>query len=149
MIGADLDRIALSIQQPWAELILRGIKTIEIRRSPARPRGTIYLYASQRFSRLPGVESLLAEEGISSGALPLGALVGTVEILGCRPACESDAAAARIPPAFLSDAYAWILGNPQRLPQPVQPRYVPFGTWFYPFQRLRTNTRQRRKDGGV
>ena len=37
----DRERIALAIQQPWAELILRGIKTLEIRSQPTRQRGTI------------------------------------------------------------------------------------------------------------
>ena len=32
----DRDRIALAIQQPWAELILRGIKTLEVRSQPTQ-----------------------------------------------------------------------------------------------------------------
>lgn len=51
----DRERIALAIQQPWAELILRGIKTLEIRSQPTRQRGTILLYASKRVSALPAV----------------------------------------------------------------------------------------------
>jgi len=49
----NADRIALGIQQPWVELILRGVKTLEIRSQPTRQRGTIYLYASKRPSALP------------------------------------------------------------------------------------------------
>jgi ASCH domain len=37
---------ALSVRQPWAELILRGEKTIEYRSQPTKVRGKIYIYAS-------------------------------------------------------------------------------------------------------
>ena len=148
MPDVNMDMLALSIQQPWAELILRGIKTIEIRRVPARPQ-QIYLYASQRFSTI----SLLKceEEGgeICRERLPRGMIVGTVEILACRRAVAEDAVAAVIPPSYLADQYSWILGNPVRLSQPLAPRFVPFGTWFYPFKRVRTNRRKRRDHGGL
>lgn len=140
----DQDLIALSIQQPWAELILQGVKTIEVRRVPARPRGSVYLYASQRISSLPGVEMLLQQQGIFAETLPRGQIVGRVEILDCRRARLEDASAAQVPAALLVDAYSWVLGNAQRLSRPVLPHYVPFGTWFYPFKRLRTNVRGRK-----
>jgi hypothetical protein len=38
---------ALSIRQPWAELILRGDKTVEYRSQPTKIRGRIYIYAAQ------------------------------------------------------------------------------------------------------
>jgi len=44
----DRQRIAIGIRQPWAELILRGIKTVEIRSTGTNQRGTIYVYASRR-----------------------------------------------------------------------------------------------------
>jgi len=142
--GLNKNVIALSIQQPWAELILRGLKTIEVRRVPARPRGQVYLYSSRRPARFPGVQELMTRHGISLAALPLGQIVGRVEILECRRGCPEDVAAAHVPAAMLKDAYSWILGNPARFTQPVQPKFVPFGTWFYPFQRMRTNVRHRR-----
>src|SRR3954466_3821975 len=40
---------ALSIRQPWAEMILRGIKTIEYRSRPTRIIGErFYIYASRK-----------------------------------------------------------------------------------------------------
>lgn len=143
------DMIALSIQQPWAELILQGVKTIEVRRTPARPQGPIYLYTSRRLSKFPGWDAVLSDSGITPEALPLGVIVGTVNILDCRRARPEDAAAARVNSALLADAYSWILGNARRFSQPLQPRYVPYGTWFYPFHRKRTKTRQRRNHGGA
>src|SRR5690606_6122160 len=114
MPDVDMDMLALSIQQPWAELILRGIKTIEIRRVPARPQ-QIYLYASQRFSTIPLLDSPGEESEMARQRLPRGMIVGTVEILACRRAVVEDAAAAVIPSSYLTDQYSWILGNPVRL----------------------------------
>ena len=37
---------ALSIRQPHAEAIMRGVKKIEYRSAPTRIRGTICIYAS-------------------------------------------------------------------------------------------------------
>jgi len=145
----SVDRIALSIQQPWAELILRGLKTIEIRRTPARPQGPVYLYASRKPVLFSNLDSLLYRHGILQEALPLGVVVGTVEILDCRRSQAEDGAAALVPAEMLTESYSWILGNPQPFLKPLQPQYVPFGTWFYPFKRLQTNTRQRRDHGGI
>src|SRR5262245_38747374 len=91
------DLLALGIQQPWAELILRGVKRIEVRRVPTRVRGPIYLYASKTFSRLHCAEVTLAEQQLERTKLPLGAVVGTVEIVNCRPSESADAVAACVP----------------------------------------------------
>src|SRR5262245_14035781 len=43
---------ALSIRQPWAELILRGIKTVEYRSRPTRIVGErFYIYAAKGVGR--------------------------------------------------------------------------------------------------
>lgn len=44
----DLERIALGVHQPWAELILRGAKTIELRRTSTTRLERIYLYATKQ-----------------------------------------------------------------------------------------------------
>ena len=131
----DRDRIALGIQQPWAELILRGIKTLEIRSQPTRQRGRIYLYASKRLSSLPAAESAAHHEGISLENLPLGLLVGSVEIFDCRKCRRRDHNAACVPAELLIGQYAWVLANPQRFAVPKSVRFLPYGVWFYPFKR--------------
>lgn len=145
----DLDRIALSIRQPWAELILRGIKTIEVRQTPARPMGPIYLYTSKRVSSSPELDFRLQKYGIDCEGLPRGVIVGTVDILECRRSQEGDASAAQLPPEQLQGTYSWVVGNAVRFPAPLPVQFVPFGTWFYPFQRKQTNVRHRRNHGGV
>jgi hypothetical protein len=131
----DPSLIALGIQQPWAELILRGIKTIEVRSQPTQIRGTIYLYTSKRPSTLEAAGTAATAHTLDIEQLPKGLLVGTVEILDSRPCTAADAVAACIPTDLLANQQAWVLGSPQRLPKPLEVRFLPYGVWFYPFRR--------------
>jgi hypothetical protein len=131
----DRDRIALGIRQPWAELILRGIKTIEVRTLPARARGPIYLYASQELADIPAAREAIEKNRLDVAALATGRLVGTVEIVSCRPCTRADAAAACVPAKLLEGKLGWVLANPQRLDEPLPVRFLPYGVWFYPFRR--------------
>lgn len=97
---------ALSIRQPYAEQILKGIKKIEYRSRPASKRRRVYIYASL----CPG-----DERGLD---LPRGFIVGTVEISGCRK---------------IRNYYGWELSKPKRLKYPRKPKNQPMPVWFYPF----------------
>jgi hypothetical protein len=138
----DRALIALGIQQPWAELILRGVKTIEVRSQPSQIRGTIYLYASKKPSSLDAAATAMALHALDVDSLPKGLLVGTVEIVDSRPCTVADATASCVPNELLGGQQAWVLANPQRLATPLAVRFLPYGVWFYPFQR-RMETRQR------
>ena len=131
----DRDRIALGIRQPWAELILRGVKTVEVRTSATAQRGTIYVYASKRVSDLPAARAAIAAHGIDVEALPKGVVVGTVEIIDSVPCAPDDGAAACLPRTLLAGRHGWRLKNPQRLAKPLPVRFLPYGIWFYPFKR--------------
>ena len=83
----------LSVRQPWASLLVRGVKRIEIRSWDTDYRGTLAIHAS---SKKPGSDfaewidedpkrrKLLKSIGLDSlealQALPRSAIVGTVEI---------------------------------------------------------------------
>lgn len=131
----DPDRIALGIQQPWVELILRGVKTLEIRSQPTRQRGTIYLYASKRPSSLDAAAAAARQHEVDFASLRFGVLVGTVDLVGCRPCRAKDQKAACVPATLLKGQYAWQLSEPRRLAEPVAVRFLPYGIWFYPFKR--------------
>ncbi|MBM3272936.1 ASCH domain-containing protein [Candidatus Kaiserbacteria bacterium] len=103
---------ALSIRQPWAELILRGEKTVECRSQSTNVRGRVYIYASLAKAE-PGDEHL-------DGDLPRGVIVGTVEIADCEGG---------------DGEFEWSLANPQRLAEPLPPQEQPQPVWFYPFGR--------------
>ncbi|NJL31899.1 MAG: ASCH domain-containing protein [Phycisphaerales bacterium] len=71
---------ALSIRQPYAEEILRGIKKIEYRSIPTRIIGErFYIYAT----KVPGKPDRFAALDAKPGDFPTGVLVGTVEISKC------------------------------------------------------------------
>jgi hypothetical protein len=74
--------------------------------------------------------------------VPRGLLVGTVDLLGSRPCTPTDAESACVPASLLENQYAWELGHPQRLSEPLTVRFLPYGVWFYPFKRK--NTKKRR-----
>ena len=131
----DPDRIALGIKQPWGELILRGTKTLEIRRQSTNVRGRIYLYTSQKTATQEFARVAMTEQALSSDELPTGLLVGSVEIVDSRRATPADAAAACVPAEILVGCYAWELARPERLTPPAPVRFLPYGVWFYPFKR--------------
>jgi len=139
----DPDRIALGVRQPWVELILRGVKTVEIRSLDTRVRGPIYLYASKKFSDLPAAHAAMRKHDLEFPDLPAGLLVGSVEISGTRPAAPGDTRAACVPAAILKKQFAWELQNPVRFAAPLPVRFLPCGVWFYPFRRRGSRRLQR------
>lgn len=74
--------IALSIRQPWCHSILFDGKDVENRSWPTDFRGQILIHASK------GVDPEDREEVIEH-SMPLGGIVGVMEIVDCVTACES------------------------------------------------------------
>ncbi len=79
---------AISLTQPWAQLVVLGLKRMETRSWPTSFRGQIAIHASKAFPRsaqaLAGEHQdykLLRFHGFGVEDLPLGAIVGT--ITGC------------------------------------------------------------------
>lgn len=93
---------ALSVKQPWANLIASGEKTIETRVWATDYRGDILIVSSKQ----PRIE-------------PAGCAVAVVELTDCRPMTLSDEAAAQCP--IYDDAVAWVLRNVRAIePFPVR-----------------------------
>lgn len=131
---------ALSVRQPWAELILRGIKSIEVRSQATNVRERVYLYASRIG---PGVDSTTARRySIDAENLPRGVLVGTVEVENCRPLTARDGKRACISTSQL-EGFAWELKAPQRAAVLLAPRRRPQPIWFYPFHEPPAAERRR------
>jgi len=112
---------ALSIRQPWAELILQGRKTIELRTWQTHYRGCLAIHASQTVRE----EACLAY-GLDPARVVRGALVGTVELVDILTLDEAAWEALRDQHLSLRDfpgpMFGWRLQNPQRLPQPIPMR---------------------------
>ena len=86
---------ALSIRQPWAYLIVNGIKDVENRTWHTDFRGRIYVHAGKSRSDIEGpiVEDLalrLDDQllgncllGMATDSFTLGAIIGEVDIVDC------------------------------------------------------------------
>ena len=124
---------ALSIRQPWAELILLGYKTIEVRSRRTNLRERVFIYAG--LNRIEPQEEvrISARFGIDVDDLPRGVLVGTVAIVGCLPLKEDDSQAACFDIADTDGFHAWLLARPQRAEDLVKPKNQPQPMFFNPF----------------
>jgi len=109
---------ALSIRQPWAELILQGRKTIELRTWQTHYRGRIAIHASQTVR-----EEACTAYGLDPAGVVRGALVGTVELVDILTLDEAAWEALRDQHLSLRDfpgpMFGWQLEHPQRLLQPI------------------------------
>lgn len=141
----DPDRIALGVKQPWAELILRGVKTIEVRSQNTNVRGPIYIYTSRRIADIEPARNALDRYELDPEQLVYGRLVGSVDIVDSQPGTADDAAASCVPSEFLENNYGWQLANPVRFDEPLTVRFLPYGVWFYPFKRRQKTSRRTRR----
>lgn len=128
----------LSIRQPWADLIIQGQKTLELRTWTVRHRGPLAIHASQTVER----DACLAHD-IDPDQVTTGAVIGVVdlvEIMALDAASYEDRRAEHLADApFASvpgpghDAggqphrvaptlYGWRLANPRPLSEPVPVR---------------------------
>jgi hypothetical protein len=106
---------ALSIRQPYAELILRGEKTIEYRSRPTTIIGErFYIYASRKWAGVNGHEA----NGIAEGEAPTGVIVGSAKISRC---------------VQNNGHYEWHLSGVKRLKRPRKVKGKPQPVWFRPW----------------
>ncbi|HZL28046.1 MAG TPA: ASCH domain-containing protein [Acidobacteriaceae bacterium] len=108
---------AISIRQPYVELILRGDKKNEFRSRLTNIRGRVYLYAALR----PKDDAAAWKKiGSLSKTLPVGKIVGSVEIVGCKQRASGE--------------FAYRLANPKRVRTPLRPLNQPQpGFWIPQF----------------
>ena len=80
----------ISIRQPWASLIVRGLKDIENRTWSTRYRGSVLIHASQTADKITIDEFQARFEMNVPPDLPRGGVVGVAEIVDCvsaHPSC--------------------------------------------------------------
>lgn len=107
--------LALSIRQPYAELILQGLKTIEYRSARTHKIGQrFYIYAAKRPGNPAGFDLL----GCSKDDLPTGVIVGSARILNCTKGKRF---------------WEWHLCDVKRLKRKRKPVGQPQPIWFDPF----------------
>ncbi|MEK7794267.1 MAG: ASCH domain-containing protein [Candidatus Hydrogenedentota bacterium] len=77
----------LSIRQPWAELLARGIKDVENRSWSTDYRGPLLIHAGQKIDEKALVQ--FAQRGIRF-RLATGAIIGAATLIDCTAERRSD-----------------------------------------------------------
>ena len=125
----------ITLWQPWATFIIKGIKTYETRSWYTSHRGKILIHAAKRKINWDELDIESLEEiypDVRAWEYPLGAIVGETELVECRqcgavrvPVSESD----RLTGDWSDGRYAWEMRN-------VKPLFIPNvkgkqGLWKY------------------
>lgn len=103
----------LSVKQPWAAMIVHGMKTVENRTWSTKFRGRFYIHASRTVDKhaMKQWETLLAPK-IMSTAYSSGSIIGAVDIINVIdkdfPICEQSDAT-----WWEQGSYGFVLRNPK------------------------------------
>jgi hypothetical protein len=106
---------AISIRQPWATLIARGVKTVEVRGRRTLHRGPLLIIASRSRQISPNGSDAIRRLNLDLSQFRRGVALCVVDLLDCRPMVPHDAAAACCP--FEAGMFAWIMSGAR----PVEP----------------------------
>lgn len=143
----------LTVKQPWASLIVEGIKDIENRtwKCPEKyigQRVLIHAGIDQKLDKMPldGVFSKgqlnklmerYTEYELCKRSNQFGSIIGSVEIIGCKinhPSIWAE----KCEPLYkfgtnriIEATYNWILANPIKFPEPI-PCKGKLSFWDYP-----------------
>lgn len=110
---------ALSVRQPYAELIMQGKKKIEYRSIRTKIIGErVYIYACKQFAVS---EAAWKKVKTKPEDLPRGVLIGTVIIKKCSEKQNDD------------ENYEWHLIEPERLAKNKVPKNPGQPVWFKPY----------------
>jgi hypothetical protein len=129
------DRV-LSIQQPYASLIVHGIKRVENRSWDTPYRGLVWIHASRGLNARDWAEFVSCPQALFEGLpqprqLPRGAIVGCVDVAMIHQPGDVPSDLDPLAKAFRNAAcFGWLLVNPQRLAVPIPtPGKLNLWTW--------------------
>ncbi|KAJ8760529.1 hypothetical protein K2173_015196 [Erythroxylum novogranatense] len=125
----------LTMHQPWASLLVCGIKRIEGRSWPAPIRGRLWIHAAGKIPEEGTIKAMedfyreiYAVDGISDVAFPehypVSRLLGCVEVVGCVK-CEELASWEAVSEGVRLEGqtdYCWLCEQPQKLLIPFEMR---------------------------
>jgi len=109
---------AITICQPWAEMIARGVKRIENRTWPTAYRGPLAIHAGKSLAWLKreNAAEWIDRYGVAlpqAGEMAFGAFIAVAELVGCVPVDELPAELEDHP--FAEGPWCWILANVRRI----------------------------------
>ena len=121
----------LTIKQPWADLIVAGIKDIENRTWKTAYRGRVLIHASKEpCSRgdlsvypLPALAENINLGEYNPRQFTGGAIIGSVDIVDCvmnHPSAWAE-----------KGVYNWVLANPVKFEKPILNVKGMLGLWDY------------------
>lgn len=109
---------ALTIRQPWATLIMTGLKRIETRTARTKRRGRVFLHAGATMGKAEREAAI--REGLDPDQLPRGVILGTMEIVDAVPAEDLDVSdAERSRGDYRPGRWGWKLADVRALSKPV------------------------------
>lgn len=121
---------AISLWQPWASLVVLGLKQYETRSWRCDFTGTLAVHASKRWDGElremclydEPFAGIFAELGVRPDGLPRGSLLGTVRLEGCLRTADALKVIST-QEVRLGDygpgRWAWKLSRPRQLPAPA------------------------------
>ena len=109
---------AITIKQPWANLIVMGLKDVENRTWSTNYRGRVLVHASS----IPNIDALCDWEE-KLGIVPKCAIVGSVEIIDCVLNHPSKWA--------IEGHWHWVLANPIMYKKPIKGIRGKLSFWNY------------------
>jgi ASCH domain-containing protein len=106
---------AISIRQPWAQLVIEGIKDIENRNWFTKYRGKLYIHAAKTFERDAAEQLLIShphlKQIIFDSTKLLGCVIGHVEMKNCVQFHPSE---------WFQGKYGFVLQGPKKM----KPYYI-------------------------
>lgn len=143
---------ALTVNQPYADAIVKGIKKYETRSRRTNIRGRVAIHAGKKILKSPGLFRRLwellggdtaqyggswlhhLESGVRSKRF--GAVIGTVEIVDCVPIEEivdKLSETERLLGDYSPGRFAWVLKNPRKFSTTIPARgQLGFWEWTPP-----------------
>jgi hypothetical protein len=74
---------ALSLKQPWATLLVHGLKQVEVRRWATSKRGKILIHAARVCDARPEAWARVPPE-LQEAAKLAGGIIGQADLIGCK-----------------------------------------------------------------
>ena len=128
---------ALSLTQPYAELMKKGIKTIDTRSWKTNYRGPVYIHASATAIPKTSRDNVDLMTLISGKTLDYGCIICSCELVDCIKMTEEYVDEIRIyhykeylSGVYAPGRYAWVFKNIQILEQPI-PVKGHLGLWDF------------------
>lgn len=126
---------AITMLQPWASMVVAGLKPLETRGWDTSYRGRMAIHASKstrglHFCRTGPIADVLAAAGLTVENLPLGCIVGEVNLDDIRDLRSADSDHGGDFGWLIDGRMVWEMSGPRKYPKPI-PARGQIGLWFW------------------